>query len=352
MKKAVERSLHELGGMERFVAPGEKVFLKLNLLRPSEPEKAVTTHPSVIRAVLQLIEEVGASVVVGDSPGGPFSKGRLEKCYRKSGVYEAIEGTGAELNWDTGYTRAPNPHGHLVHSFEIINAALEADKIISLPRLKTHVLTGFTGGVKIMYGVVPGLVKATYHAKLPDVKDFSDMLLDILTCTPPTLAIMDAVVGMEGQGPSAGRPKKVGAILTSSDSVAMDVVACSLVGLDPLTSTTTERAVARGLGTGRLEDVEVKGNALANFEDIRFEPAKRKKGNIFPVPAFLLDLYANRYTKPVVDRKKCTGCGECASACPRNCISMKNGKAVMDYKQCIRCFCCHELCPESAIRLR
>jgi len=324
------------------------VLLKVNLLMVMAPDKAVTTHPSVVKAAIELLEGVGAKVVVGDSPAMGFTKARLEKCYRKSGMYDAIDGTGAELNWDFGTVRASNPGGKLVKNFELIKVAADVDKIVSMPKLKTHSFTTFTGAVKIHFGMIPGYVKAGYHAKLPDPRDFSEMLLDVALYAKPALIIMDGVVGMDGNGPSGGDLKDVGVIMAGSDPVAMDVVATTLVKMDPLSVPTIERAVARGISSGKASDIDILGAKLGDFAHIKFKAPVSRKSR---VPKFMMDAVSKRWMKrPMPDPMKCVACGECAAMCPKKCITVDK-VAKMNYSKCIRCYCCHEVCPHKAIDL-
>lgn len=353
VNRAVKGAVDLLGGIGAFVKPGERVLLKVNLLMPKAPDDAVTTHPSVVRAAIHLLESAGAKVVVGDSPAMGYTKGRLEKCYRKSQMNEAVAGTGAELNWDLGTARASNPDGKRVKSFDIVKVAEDVDKIVSVPKLKTHSFAGFTGGVKIHFGLVPGYTKAAFHTLLPDPAEFSEMLLDVAYYAKPSLIIMDGVVGMEGPGPSGGTPKKVGAIIAAQDPVAMDVVATTLVKMDPMKVPVVERAVARGISTGKVEDVEVLGASLSDFADVRFD---HEEARAVRVPRFAMQAISRRWMKkPKADPARCTECGDCARMCPKKCIEImeRKGKrvAIMDYKKCIRCYCCHEVCPEKAIDL-
>ncbi|MFO7618340.1 MAG: DUF362 domain-containing protein [Thermoplasmata archaeon] len=349
VRLAVGDAVSALGGIERFVKPGEKVLLKVNLLFPSKPEEAVTTHPAVVKALIELVEKAGARAIVGDSPGLTFSKARLEKTYRKCGMYDAIDGTKAELNWNTGSMMVENPKGHIMKSLEMVQVLDEVDRVIAMPKPKTHSFTVYTGATKVLYGMMPGLVKAAYHSKLPDVNDFSNMLLDIQEYVKADLFLMDAVVGMDGLGPSGGDPVKVGAILASADPLAMDVVACGMVGIDPATVPTISNGVKRGLTTGNIADIEVLGADPKKFPWVRFRPAM-KKG--LAVPKFMLRFVGNRVTRRPVPTSRCVGCGACVMGCPRNCIKLVKGKARVDYSRCIRCYCCHELCPERAIELR
>ncbi len=350
VKNAITASLDNLGGISEFVKPGERVFVKINLLMASKPEDAVTTHPTVINAVVRILEGAGCKVIVGDSPGGPSTKGRLERAYRKSGIIQALEGTNAELYMGLEGVRFSYPDGKLIKSFEILKVFGEVDKIITLPKLKTHMLTGFTGATKICYGFVPGMAKATYHSTLPDPDDFSDMLLDLTQLINPTLSIMDGVIGMEGKGPSGGEPKKVGVIIASQSPAALDIVAANMVGLDPKNLPILRNAIQRKMTPAKVDDIIIMGEPIGSFSEIKFEPAVRKKKRGMRIPRPLRRFLVKRYmNKPVPHPERCIGCGDCMRACPRECIQMIDKLAVMDYEKCIRCFCCHELCPERAI---
>ncbi len=209
-RRALLRALEPLGGIEEFVKPGQKVLLKPNLLRKARPEEAVTTHPLLIKAVVELVQGAGGKAVIGDSPGAALAHTRntLIKLYRGCGLDRVADETGAELSFDTGYRIIPLPNGKTVKRIEIIDAALNADVIINLPKFKTHNFTLLTGAVKNCFGLVPGLIKPAYHAKLPDLDDFSSMLVDLMEFADPALTIVDGVWGMEGEGPgpeSSGR---------------------------------------------------------------------------------------------------------------------------------------------------
>ena len=348
--KAVTDSISYFGGMSQIVKPGEKVVLKLNLLIASEPDKAVTTHPAVVRALVEEVENAGGHPIIADSPGGPFSKRRMERVYKKCGITDAVNGTGARLNFDTESIMVSNPDGRILKSIETLKVITEADKIISVPKPKTHVLTTYTGAVKNLYGTIPGLRKASYHSKLSDVKDFCTMLLDVENHVKTDLTVMDAVIGMEGLGPSAGTPKKIGAIIAGTNTSAVDMVAIRMMGLDPEAVPTILEAIDRGIISGQLSDIDIKGARIGDFDITSFAPAVRKE-RIFP--RLVMRLLKNRFTrKPVPQKGRCTVCGVCMRACPRQCITTGKGVAKVDYKKCIACFCCHELCPERAIEIK
>ena len=336
----IETLLSPLGGMERFIKKNEKVLFKVNLLSGKAPEKAVTTHPEFVRAVAKAVRAAGGEPYIGDSPAGTFSKRNLEKAYERSGLKDMAAEEEIPLNFDTGARKLDIPRGKRLQRSPICNYALNADKIIALPKLKTHSLQYMTLACKNMYGVVPGLTKAKYHARFPSRVSFADMILDILSIVKPHLYIMDGIVGMQGQGPGSGDPVKMDLVLASTDGVAMDISVCKILGVEPVGIPVLKRAKVRGLWSDRIdypirnpEEVAYKGFRLPNTADHLLTGKK--------VPR-----------KSPVITDKCTACGECESICPKGAVKVQGHMAAVTYSKCIRCFCCHEVCPEDAIMLR
>ena len=336
----IETLLAPLGGMQRFIKKNEKVLLKVNLLSAKAPEKAVTTHPEFVRAVAKAVREAGAEPYIGDSPAGLFSKRILNKAYQRSGLKNLAGKEKIALNFDTGVKKIDIPKGKRLQSSPICDYALNADKVIALPKLKTHSFQYLTLACKIMYGVVPGLTKAKYHAQFPRRGSFADMLLDILTIVRPQLYIMDGVVGMQGQGPGSGDPVKMDLVLASTDYVAMDISVCKILGIEPVRIPALKRARVRGLWPERIdyplhspEDVAYKGFRLPSTADHLLTGKKSPKKS------------------PVIS-DKCTACGDCERICPKGAVKVKGRMAEINYAKCIRCYCCHEVCPEDAIMLR
>ena len=312
-----------------------------------KPEEAVTTHPAVVEAVARLLRDRDAIVIIGDSPGGPYLPGRLKSIYRVCGIEGVALRTGAILNYDVSETVVSFPEGRVTRSFHVINPVLEADYVISLSKLKTHVMTKFTGAAKNLFGTIPGLRKADYHLKMPRVNDFSEMLIDLALCVKPALNIMDGIVAMEGKGPSGGKPRQVGALLVSDDPFALDVVALNLVGIPPETVPTVARAKARGL-VYDLSQVEIYGD-LSQWSIKPFE-APKISGNVkFPVPDLITSALR---PKPVFLRDMCVGCGDCVANCPPQALKIKDGYPSVSLEKCIRCFCCQELCPRKAVEIK
>jgi len=373
VEAALQRALSAVGGMEAFVSPGQVVALKPNLVRAMTPDQAATTHPMLVAAVIRAVRLAGAEALVVDSPGGPFTPGVLKALYRKTGMDWAVREAGGTLNLDVRSVQVPVEDGHALHRIDMAAVIAEADAVINLPKLKTHNLTGLTLSVKNLFGVVPGTLKIAYHGKMQETERFCQGMLDILSCTRPVLNIMDAVIAMEGNGPSGGEPRAANALILGADALAVDAVAAALVGLDPTDVATTAAAVRRGWTTGRLEDIELLGDAL---ETLRIEGFRLGTNLSFDpglLPVFLRQLLPKRDADEMERGRvrswssrwltqqllaypeagaKCTGCGYCARNCPVHAITMVDGRAQMDLKRCIRCYCCHELCPELAIDLK
>ena len=348
----VRRAVDLIGGIGRFVQPGQRVLIKPNLLRKSTPDEAIVTHPTIVRAVVRLVQEAGGRPIIGDSPGGPFSPALLRGVYQSAGLLEVAEETGAELNFDVRAERIPAPEGRLIKMLDICGFALDADVIISLPKLKTHGLMGFTGATKNLFGLVPGVTKAGYHAKLQTLDQFAEMLLDILTAVKPAFHLMDGIVGMDGDGPSAGRPYPAGILLCSTDAVALDLVATHLAGL-PLERIAPLRvARRRGLTTGSVQDVQVVGEPLESvrLEGFRAPGSGAKDFSI--LPQGMRQFFVRQLVASPQVGDACVGCGICAQNCPMQTIRMEGRRAVINLSNCIRCYCCHELCPEKAITLK
>lgn len=338
--KAVNEAVGILGGIERFVKPGEKVLIKPNLLSARMPEDGVCTHPEVVRAMIKLVSQVTDNVSVGDSPGG-FDVIDLDKLYEVTGIRDVCRQEGVRL---VKFDSAENTNG-----LPLARAVKEADIIINLPKMKTHDLTTLTGAVKNMFGAVVGKYKAECHFRHSDPKDFCSLLVEIFSYVRPCLSIMDGIVAMEGDGPSAGRLRKAGLIIASPDAVALDVVFAQLVGLKPDEILTTVYADSRGLGTGRLEDIEVLGEPLekARINDFILP----QTSFIYKAPKWIIKIFGNLIRSyPVIYRSACIKCRICEKNCPAFAITID--RYHIDYSKCVFCFCCHELCPHSAVGVR
>lgn len=341
---AVRRSVELLGGMHAFVKPGNRVLIKPNLLKGAPPSAAITTHPEIIRAVIRLVQEAGAEAMVGDSPGF----GDLRRVCEKTGVLDVIQDEGAVLTELHEAVKVRN-RGRFQH-FEIARPVLEADVVINLPKLKTHGMMTLTGAVKNLFGCIPGRRKVQWHFNAGvDRQAFALMLVELCALIKPALTIMDAVLGMEGNGPGSGEPRMIGLVLAGRDPVAVDLVSGSVVGVDPHQLYIPRAAAAAGFGETDPRRIEVKGERIkaVAITGFRIPPQEH--------PEWRLPEWARRHlkntltTRPVIDRKKCVRCGICQGHCPQGVISDSGQNPTINYRNCIRCFCCQEFCPQGAI---
>ncbi|PKN51797.1 MAG: 4Fe-4S ferredoxin [Deltaproteobacteria bacterium HGW-Deltaproteobacteria-13] len=344
-----------LGGMSQFVRSEEKIVLKVNLLQGAAPEKAVTTHPKVVAAAGRLVKKAAAVPLIVDSPGAglPYNEKTLDRVYRISGMHQAAQEAGMAVNFDAGYQTIKYPQGKLLKHFEMITPVIQANGVLNLCKFKTHTLMSMTGAVKNIFGVIPGYAKPGYHALMQQKAQFADMLLDLAAYVSPRLSIMDAVVGMEGNGPNSGSPRKVGWLLAAANPLALDVVAAEMMGLSREYNPLLMAAQQRGMQPNRIEDVQLIGADIARMRVPDFKlPSTLTREDHSGLLALLLPLFKNVSTRrPHVDPAKCIACGQCFKACPVEAITMDE-VACINNSKCIRCYCCHEMCSEEAIDLQ
>jgi len=350
---SIEKSFENLGGIERFVKPGDRVFLKPNFVMKKHPDDAATTHPAIIEAVAKKIVEAGAKVLIGESPGGPYNKGVLQSIYKVCKVEEASKKAGAELNYDCTTKEYEHTDGVSVKRLTLIKPMMDCDKIITISKLKTHGMSLYTGAVKVMFGAIPGVLKAEYHYKMPDIKNFTNMLVDICTFTKPILSIIDGVYGMEGDGPTAGTPVHSGVILASENPYDIDVVGAYIMGIPPLDVPTIQRCKERKLTCGDIKDIEIEGEDIEGLR-IKYKVPSIKTINFSSklpksIEAFLRK---NVLPRPVFSQEVCIGCSNCKNSCPPGAITMVEGRPRVNLEKCIRCFCCQELCPQKAVEVK
>ena len=344
---AVRAAVDLLGGIGLFVKPGQTVLVKPNLLSPRPPEQAVTTHPHVVGAVIRLCQDAGASRIwVGDSCAGGHG---VERLWAETGLQAVVPPTGAELRSFTesvesvpcGERRVPVPAW--LH---------EVDVVISLPKLKTHLLTLLTCGVKNMYGIIAGQAKSLYHADHPSPRSMSTFLTDVYAAFTPGLTIVDAVQAMQGDGPANGDPVSVGLILASPDAVAVDSLCARLLGLRPTDISTTRLAYERGLGQADMEHIDVLGDAADLLQDVRLKLPRTRFLQRLPEGLFRMLTWVLKY-RPVVDDDQCVRCGVCSGICSQQAIRAdEDGRLRIQRERCILCMCCVESCPRHAITVR
>lgn len=333
----------------QIVKPSEKILLKPNLLSPHLPEEAVTTHPEFVRAVVKVVKRLGVQPVIGDSPS---IVEKIDKVWQISGMKKIAEEEKIELvNFAFVGVK-----GFLSKNFwekiYLSETAFRYDGIVSLPKLKTHNLMTFTAGIKNLYGLVPGMIKTDYHRLAYNSTLFAQLLSEILTIIKPRLTITDGIVGMDGNGPVAGRIRNFGLILASDDVVALDTVICKLIGLEIEKFPLLKFCAEKKLGETNLDKIEIIGERLK--ECIIYDFILPSTEIVNYVPQWLAHILTKFvWTKPKIFINKCQLCMKCYEICPVGVIasSSKGKKKILqiDQKKCISCFCCSEACPHNAV---
>ena len=348
--------LSPLGFLDK-IETGKTVVIKANLVSAMKPEEAATTHPTLLAALVDLLVERGASVIVGDSPGGLYNSVFVGKVYTKTGMRELIS-HGAALNDDFSEKRADFPEGKVLRDFTYTAYLDKADILINFCKLKSHGMMGMSCAAKNMFGAIPGIIKPEYHFRFPKYEDFADMIVDLDEYFHPDISIADAVVGMEGNGPTAGTPKKMGCLLASESPHNLDMVAAKILGFDPSELPILNAARQRGMTPENYEGVELFGSLdgliIDDFErvverrslEFSGDGKSRVKRVFSRIAAGVLR------TRPKLKPELCVGCGVCRDICPAKAIVIKNKKARINRKACIRCFCCQEFCPKSALKVK
>jgi uncharacterized protein (DUF362 family)/Pyruvate/2-oxoacid:ferredoxin oxidoreductase delta subunit len=353
VRQALERVLAPLGGLD-WVRPGMRIVIKANLVTFLKPERAATTHPSLLCALVKMLADRGADVVVGDSPGGLYNAAYLDRVYAATGM-RAVEQAGGRLNRNFEEREASFPQGRVCRRFRYTAYLDAADAIIDFCKLKTHGMMAMTSGAKNMFGAIPGTVKPEYHFRYPDPRDFARMIVDLDEYFRPRLTIVDAVECMEGNGPTGGTPRHMGALVAGESPHKVDLLCAGLIGLERDEVPTLEAALERGLIPASAHELRVEGDpaafAIPDFGRIVTGNSHLFRGNGKSLRgrltgAALEKLLAQR---PALKPDKCVGCGVCQGICPVRAISMEDQKPRINRKKCIRCFCCQEFCPQSAM---
>ena len=352
VQQSMESVLAQLGGLEQFVPANAKVFVKVNLVREMSPDKCGTTHPEVVVALCKQLEKITPNVTVGDSCAGLYTKGVLNSVYNKCKLTEVEERTSAKLNRNFD-TQTVDYHGEVLTNCDIISSFVDADVVINVAKLKTHSFAGYTGAVKNLFGLIPGLVKVEMHSRFPDLGDFCSLLCDIEQYARPktVLHLIDGVIGMEGEGPTNGKPKFIGQILGSADPYALDAVAVSLFAnpMDmPLLQVAARRGLLKDFADIGFDFDSWKANYIADFD---VSPAQ-STDSFLNLPSWIKKLAIRHLTKRVSMDSNCRACGKCSTHCPAKAITIKKGRARVAQKKCIRCYCCQELCPFNAVRFK
>ncbi len=343
--RGLRKAIGLLGGIEHFLQKGNRVLLKPNLLYGKPPEKAVTTHPSIVKGMIKIVREGGGIPFIGDSP----AVGGLVRTAEKAEIKRVADEMNCPLvEFDRPVLSEKSPGTHF-KQLEIDQAILDVDVIINLPKWKTHGQTLLTLGVKNLFGCIPGPRKALWHLRAGDNhKLFAQVLVDVYQAVKPPLTVLDGIVGMEGNGPNSGRSIPLGLILASNDALSIDQVVCDLLGISRKALLTNRVALEQGIGK---EGIDVLGERVGDvsISHFQFPPLSGADWNL---PGFIRRALKNALsTKPVLEEEKCILCNQCVEICPPKALERKEEGLIFDYGKCIRCFCCQEVCSEGAIQI-
>ncbi|NLM46757.1 MAG: DUF362 domain-containing protein [Firmicutes bacterium] len=352
IKAQINAGMELLGGWGRFVAPGMKVLLKVNLIGPKKADSAAVTHAEFVRALVQILKNLGCEVWIGDSSGGAIAGiAPTAQSFKVSGLARVAEEEGAVIkNFDREGAVEVKAESGLVEGMYLAGPMFDADFVINVPKLKTHSATLYTGAVKNLFGCIPGLKKAGYHRLAPDPKDLGTVLYDIHRAVKAGLHIMDGIVAMQGEGPTAGQAYPAGKILISTDPLALDTVAAAMLGMDIAEIPMLQTVKERGLGTADLDKIRLAGDFVQPpvLRGFKLPKRYRRSGNWNP--AIVVKFIDFMRARPYIDSKLCKNCNMCVESCPVQAIEQQTKR--IDYKACIECMCCHELCLHKAVTLR
>lgn len=345
-------TLLSFDGLLDWVKPNMKIAIKANLVSALEPNLAATTHPSLLCELVKILTHKGANVIVGDSPGGIYTAQFVNKVYSTTKMSD-VEKCGATLNQNFEKSFANFPNGKVLRDFVYTSWLDDADAIINFCKLKTHGMMGMSAATKNLFGTIPGTLKPEYHFRFPNHADFADMLIDLNEYFKPQLCIVDAIYGMEGNGPTKGTPRYIGAILASTNPYKLDLACAKIIGLNKENVTTLEAAYKRNLIPESADKLSCTDD-LNNYIVSDYKNILIHSGMLFDNRPKLIQNIISRCLKstPKLDRAKCIGCKKCFEICPAKAISMKNNKPIIDRKKCISCFCCQEFCPKGAMKVK
>ena len=352
VRRAMDVCLQGAGGLD-WAKPGMTVGIKVNLVSGMAPEKAGTTHPALVKELASRLCERGCKVIIGDSPGGIYNAHYVKAIYHACRMEDALV-EGASLNEDFSVREANFPEAVSIKTFQYTGWLDSCDALINFAKFKTHAMMSMSCSVKNLFGTIPGITKPEYHMRFPETQAFSNVMVDLNEYFRPVLNIIDAVEGMEGNGPTNGTPTQVGKLLASTSPYALDLVCAAMMGLGSEDVPTIKAAMSRRIGPRDLGQVDLVGeDSIERLSEFRLITSRMSttfgghgiKAAFSPLLRWVLA------TKPQVRRGECIGCAKCRNICPAHAIEMKDKLPVIDREKCIHCFCCQEFCPKGAMKV-
>ena len=361
VEKAVFDALNAIEAKSLMKKQGMKILLKVNLLSAKPPERAVTTHPSVVRAVIRWLKQFNPSkIFVGDSSGGSAlnstavalkMSGIQAVCDEEDAIAIPLEKTERKIY--------PVPNPLILNEIVSSNLLEDVDLIVNLPKIKTHSQCTLTCCIKNMFGTIILTKKAEKHARFPTIDQFCSALVDIYSVSKPQLTVIDGFLAMEGNGPGAGDVvDDLKIIVAGYDGIALDTLVCKIIGLNPAKVLYIEKGVAKGIGSSNLEEFRIIGQSIESV----FRPFKLPR--VMPVslrlPRPIAEYIGDKIFKSTIkiNVEKCKLCGTCWKNCPVDALTPPNELKIGEYipiwdkEKCISCYCCAELCPYEAVEFK
>lgn len=325
------------------IKKNSRVVIKPNLLAPASPDNAVVTHPLVIKAAVEYVLHMGAKPVISDSPGsGPF-----EKILNESGIREALNGLEVEFREfkDSVSISVSIDVGEPFKKIDVAADAVNADFLINLPKLKTHVQMLLTLGVKNLFGCVVGIKKPEWHFRTGEDREmFAKLLVKVYQAVKPSVTVIDGILAMHGRGPGkSGTPKEIGVLMGSINAAELDIAICRMLGIEPGKLLTNKIALEQGIAD---EIIKING-VLPEVKDFRLPEIIPL---VFGPERFHGFMRRHLTQRPVCKNSECKLCSECWEYCPAQAISHPKKRIHFDYDKCIRCYCCIEVCPHGALK--
>ncbi len=344
-KEAVRRALRLIDWSCSFE---ESILIKPNMINSKTSEEGVTTDPLIVSALIEVAKEFGCKVYVGDSPGNAYP-GKAREVFTLTGMLKAIEESGAEfLEFERDPPKVVQINGRLIKSIGLASCIFR-NKIVNVPKLKTHMQTLMTGAIKnLAFGCIPGAGKAKLHRLGITPNRMAKAMVDVYSAIKPFVSInvMDAIVCMDGNGPTGGNPLKLNKILVSKDALALDMVSFNMAGVDPFVVPHIREASLRGLGPRTIDEIRIVGDP---FEFVNFRLPSTFLSRVSSLAGYLTPRVT---ASPFIIPERCTGCGNCAEACPAKAIKLNEDVATIDNSKCIKCYVCHEICEFDAVSVK
>lgn len=356
IENKIRMGFETLGGdkyIRWLIRENSRILLKPNMIIGDKKASLATTHYVFFEAVIRVLKDYSQNISYGDSPGF----GEILKTAEILGLKEVADRYNVKLeNFHKEHLTVSHKEGILCKSFDVARAAYECDVLITLPKIKTHSLTLFTASIKNQFGCIPGVQKAQFHSRMPEVENFSTMLLDLNKLLKTSFSIVDGILAMEGNGPKNGDPYNLNCILMGDDIVAVDSVAAKLIGYEkPIDTPVLKEASKYGFGETDIDKIEILGDKIADIAVSDFKLV-RKAPNTFRYKVTRNSTFKKIFApRPKLIPQKCISCKRCNEVCPKKDevikFITKNGKLIpiWNMNNCIICFCCQELCPTGAI---